>query len=111
MLKHGGITHTPLFGLIFLVPAFLYLNEKKHKMSMYFFVMSFGILFHLLLDFILGGGAQEGIMLFWPLSIQGFKLGLLPKLNLADIPAALDAVILIAWLYHEEVKHRIKDFI
>jgi len=68
-------------------------------------------LFHLFLDWFLGGGAGEGVLLFWPFATTQFKLHLMFKLNIGDIPAALDAVILLGWLWHEEVKHKIKDFI
>ena len=30
-LQHGGIFHTPIFGLIFLIPGFILWNKKKHK--------------------------------------------------------------------------------
>ena len=111
LFEHGGITHTPFFGLLFLVPAFILLNKKKHKSSMYFFVLSFGVLLHILLDYVLGGGAHTGIMFFWPLSTAGYKIHLLNQLGLSNVPAALDALILLGWLYHEEGKHKIKDFI
>jgi len=111
LLAHGGITHTPLFALIFLIPAFIFLKKKKHKTAMLFFVITFGILFHLFLDYLLGGGAYEGIKWFWPFYADAFKIHLLPKIGLSNIPAALDAVILLVWLWHEEAKHKISDFI
>ena len=80
-------------------------------MAAYFFVITFGILFHLFLDYLLGGGSWEGIMWFWPLSSQAFKIHLLRYFNLINLPAGIDAVILLAWLWHEEKKHRISDFI
>lgn len=111
LLQHGGITHTPLFGLIFLIPAFILWSKKKHKTAMYFFVICFGILFHLFLDFLLGGGAWEGIMIFWPFLAESYKLHLLTNIGFGAIFPALDAIILILWLWHEEVKHKISDFI
>lgn len=111
ILTHGGITHTPFFGLIFLIPAIYLWERKKHKQAMYFFVISFGILFHIFLDYSLGGGMHGGIMVFWPISMATFKIHFLSTLGLSDIPQALDALILLAWLYHEEIKHKIKDFI
>jgi len=111
IMQHGGITHTALFGLVFLIPGFVLLKKKKHKMAMYFFVISFGVLFHIFLDYLLGGGAAEGIMWFWPLSTMAYKIHLLKEIGLSNIPAALDAVILLGWLWHEEKKHKIKDFI
>lgn len=114
LLKHGGITHTLLFGLIFLIPAFILLKKNKHKQSMYFFVITFGIIFHLFLDFFFFSGGENGVMFFWPLSETRYKLFLLTKFGTSPtnttIPAAIDALILLMWLYHEEIKHKIKDF-
>ena len=111
LMKHGGLTHTPLFGLVFLMPAFIFLRKNKHKIAMYFFVIAFGILFHIFLDYLFGGGAWEGVMWFFPFSINAYKIHLLSRLGLSNFPAAIDAVILLAWLYHEERKHKISDFI
>lgn len=111
IMKHGGITHTAIFGLIFLIPAFIFLKRGKHKIATYFFIITFGIMFHIFLDFLLGGGAQEGVMWFWPLSANAYKIHLLDQIGLPNILLALDAVILLIWLWHEEVKHKIKDFI
>ena len=110
-MRHGGIMHTPIFGLVFLVPAYYFLRKGNQKMSMYFFVITFGILFHIFLDFLLGGGGHEGIMFFWPLSVMPFKIHLLNNIGLGSVPAAIDAVILLLWLWHEEAKHKIRDFI
>jgi len=110
-IAHGTITHTPLFGLIFLIPGFLLWYHKKHKLAMYFYVVSFGVFFHIFLDYFLGGGLREGIMFLYPFSEATFKLHLLSKFNFPNIPAAIDAIILLAWLWHEEIKHKISDFI
>ncbi|MBI3413510.1 MAG: metal-dependent hydrolase [Candidatus Aenigmarchaeota archaeon] len=111
ILAHGGLTHTPFFGLVFLLPAFYLWKDKEHKKAMYFFVITFGVLFHIFLDFLLGGGMREGIMVFWPLSADTFKIHILSKLGLVDVPQGLDALILLLWLYREERRHKIKDFI
>lgn len=109
--QHGGITHTPLFALLFLPFGIYFYKRRKHKIAMYFFVIAFGILFHLFLDWFLGGGNHAGIMFLWPLSEMGFKVHLLNKLGLVSIPMALDAIILLLWLYYEEKRHKIRDFI
>ncbi len=113
LFEHGGITHTILFGLIFLIPAFFYLRKRNYKFSVYFFVIVFGILFHLFLDYFVGGGGEEGIMLFWPLTDERFKMHLLLQFGTENMSILLgmDAIILLLWLYHEEIKHKIKDFI
>ncbi len=111
ILKHGYITHTILFGLIFLIPGIILWKKEKHKTACYFFVITFGIFFHIFLDYLLGGGRFEGIMWFWPFLTNSYKIHLLSKIGLSEIPAALDAAILLGWLWHEEIKHKIKDYI
>jgi len=111
LLQHGGITHTLIFSLIFLIPGLILWKQKKHKPAVIFFVISFGIFFHIFLDWFLGGGAYEGIMWFWPASTTPFKIHLLKLIGLTDLPVALDALILLGWLWHEERKHKISDFI
>ena len=108
-IMHRGITHTPLFGLIFLIPAFIYLSRKKHKIAMYFFVTTFGVLFHLILDFMFSSDAT-GIMFLYPFSIAQFGLNIVQEYN-PILLAGVDAIILLLWLWHEEVKHKISDFI
>lgn len=111
LLMHGGITHTPFFGLLFLIPfAFLWLM-KKHKMAVLFLVISFGLLFHVFLDYLIGGGDINGIMMLYPLSTETFKVFLLVDDRIFPAIPAIDAVILILWLFHEERKHKIWDFI
>lgn len=108
-IAHGTITHTPLFGLIFLIPAFILWHQKKHKAAMYFFVICFGILFHIFLDYLFKSDAY-GIMFFYPFSTNMFGLNLLSGLT-SNALAGIDAIILLAWLWHEEIKHKISDFI
>lgn len=111
LFQHGGVTHTPFFALLFAIPGIFLWQAKKHRIALYFFAIAFGISTHLLLDGIIGGGRYEGIMLFFPFSTVGFKLHLLNYIHVKDIPVALDAVLLLGWLWHEEKKHKIKDFI
>lgn len=111
LLQHGGVTHTAVFGLVFLIPGFVFWKKGKHKMAVYFFVICFGVLFHVFLDYLLGGGGHGGIMWFWPISSNAFKIHLLNYFNLSGLPAGIDALILLGWLWHEEVKHKISDFI
>ena len=111
LLEHGMITHTPFFALLFLIPAIILWKLKKHKQSIYFYMAFFGITFHLLLDFILGGGSHYGMMLLFPFSMEQWKIHLFNQFDIQSLPQALDAIILIAWLWHEEKKHKIKDFI
>jgi membrane-bound metal-dependent hydrolase YbcI (DUF457 family) len=110
LLEHGGITHTPFFGMIFLVPAAIFWMANKHRLSTIFVAISFGIIFHFFLDFLIGGGAEAGVAALWPFSDQTFKVFLAAGYNF-PISAGLDAIILLAWLFHEYKRHKIKDFI
>lgn len=108
-LGHRTITHTPLFGLIFLIPALILWGQKKHKAAMYFFVISFGILLHILLDYTFSTD-NGGIMLLYPFSNAQYAVNLL-KGATTNFFAGIDAIILLLWLWHEEIKHKISDFI
>ncbi|MBI2134685.1 metal-dependent hydrolase [Candidatus Woesearchaeota archaeon] len=109
-IVHRTITHTPLFGLIFLIPAFILWSYKKHKIALYFFVTTFGILLHLFLDYTFVVDAAGGIMFFYPFSTAVYGLNLLQNVSV-NMFAAMDAAILLLWLWHEEMKHKISDFI
>ena len=109
--QHGGITHTPFFAGLFLLPGLYLWRAKRKKQACYFFVIVFGIMLHIFLDFLLGGGAYEGIMWLFPFSTQTWKIHILSFSGIEDIPLALDAVILVLWLWHEEARHKISDFI
>ncbi|MBI3026974.1 metal-dependent hydrolase [Candidatus Woesearchaeota archaeon] len=87
-IMHRTITHTPLFGFIFLMPAFVFLYYKKHKIAVYFFVTTFGVLFHILLDFLFTGDGS-GIMFFYPLSTTMLDLNLLSSFATPDIAAGV----------------------
>jgi hypothetical protein len=59
----------------------------------------------------MGGAMNESIMGLFPFSMQTFSLNILPQMSFPNFSAGIDAIILLAWLWHEEVKHKIKDFI
>ncbi len=109
--QHGNITHTPFFASFFLIPALFLLYKDKKKEATYFFVMVFGILLHIFLDYLVGGGAYEGIMWLFPFSTEAWKIHLLRGIGFSNVPMALDAMILLLWLWHEEAMHKISDFI
>lgn len=109
-LVHRTITHTPLFALIFLIPGFILWRKKKHTMAMYFFVTSFAVFLHIFLDYFFASDAGGGIMFFYPFSTAEYALNLL-KGTSATLFAGIDAIILLLWLWHEEIKHKISDYI
>lgn len=104
---HRGFTHTVFFPLIFLGIASMFYKLKKHKLSTVFSVISIGITIHILLDMLLSGGVTP----FFPFWGFTFEWGLFANTQLPAFWAGLDAIILLAWLYHEERKHKITDFI
>jgi len=114
---HRTFSHTLFVPLAFLILGFAAKKLKsrelgKHhlKLSTIFFVMSFAVFTHLLLDFLIAGT----IMPLYPLT--NFQTGLnlinfLPAHFQNTILPALDALILILWFIHIEVKHKISSFI
>ncbi|HII65689.1 TPA: metal-dependent hydrolase [Candidatus Woesearchaeota archaeon] len=111
---HRTFTHTPFFGLLFLVPACILWGMNKKKLAMYFFVTAFGIFMHLLLDFTLSPDLAGGVLLFYPLSYADYGIGILGSLTTLQtmqLYAAMDAIILMLWLWHEEWKHKIRDYL
>jgi len=109
ILAHRALTHTPLFGLLFLIPGLFFWWRKQHKIGMIFFVISFGIFLHIFLDVMTSDGTS-GSMLFWPFSAVEYGLTVVTKKNASTIYASLDAIFLLGWLTREELKHKIKDF-
>ena len=110
-IVHGSFTHTPWFALLFFIPAMVFFKRNDKKKATIYFVLSFGIIFHVFLDWFLGGGMHEGVMWLFPFSYQAFKLHLFHQLGYGSIFHAVDAIILLLWLWHEEIKHKISDFI
>lgn len=112
---HRTFTHTLFFPAVFAIAGIFTigihskkLNKHRLKLSTIFFVVSIGIFSHLLLDFSLSGV----IMPFYPLSTMALGLNLVQLTPWPDtVLPALDAILLIGWLIHEEIKHKISDFI
>ena len=109
-IVHGSITHTPWFALLFFIPGLIFLHKGNKKNAVIYFVIGFGVLLHIFLDWFLGGGMREGVMWLFPFSMQAFKLHILGEIG-DNVAAGIDAVLLLGWLWHEEVRHKIRDFI
>jgi len=115
---HRMYSHNIWFPLLFLsISIFLYSINKK-KISLYFIMMSFGFLTHIILD-----GALSGyICPFYPLSTYTFGLDIIPRLLVIFFPqfsqqdlsllvfSSMDAVLLFFWLLHEQLTHKIRDY-
>lgn len=112
LLQHGGALHTPIMALPFLLIGWHFWRKEKHKVATIFFALTFGILFHILLDYAIRGAGSRGLMFFWPFSTATYSLYLLPNPGGNNVSLAmLDGVILLLWLWHEEWKHKISDYI
>ena len=112
---HRTYTHAVFFSLIFLILYFLtsnvklkFLNKYKLKLNYIFLAITFGTAMHLALDGFLSGGLRP----FYPFSNYIFNLNLIPMDKFGEtFFQGLDAILLVLWLLHEEVKHKISDFI
>lgn len=109
---HRAFTHTLFLPLLFLILFFLTKNIKlkkpKLKLNYIFLAIAFGTFIHLILDSLLSGYISP----FYPLSTYQISLNLIPlnKFQGTLFPG-LDAILLVLWLYHEEKKHKISDYI
>jgi membrane-bound metal-dependent hydrolase YbcI (DUF457 family) len=116
---HRTFLHSLFIPVIFLLLGMVFFALRKNisefgrhklKISIIFFVIAFGNLFHLLLDWLF----QSKIMPFYPISsyASGLDLfGYLP-LKLGEIVTpCLDGLLIIIWLIYIEWKHKISDFI
>lgn len=114
---HRTFSHNLFVVLIFLVLGILSLGFRNRelgrhhlKISNIFFVISFGIFMHILLDALISGV----IMPFYPISKYIISINLLQFIPGAwrdSFLPSLDAALLVLWLLYMEIKHRVSDFI
>src|SRR3989344_1050572 len=102
--SHRIFFHNIWIPLAFLAAAFIFFTINRKRIFKVSLMLSIGMFFHLMLDGFLNGE----IFPFYPLSGYMFGLNLIPYIP--DFFAGLDAVMLILWLYHEELTHKISDF-
>ncbi|MBI2108121.1 metal-dependent hydrolase [Candidatus Woesearchaeota archaeon] len=103
---HRTFTHTVFFAILFLIPSLLFYSTNK-KISMLFAIISFGVGFHVFLDFLLSGTIAP----LYPFSSIQVGLNIFGRTGLQYFAEGIEAVVLLAWLWHEEMRHRISDFI
>ncbi len=103
---HRMFTHTFLFIGVFLL-ASLVCFDISRKASELLGIITFGAAFHVFLDWLLVGGVAP----FYPFSGASYGLDLIGRLHLPLAVEGLEAIVLLLWLWHEEKKHRISDFI
>ena len=103
----------PMFFLILAVPFWKFKNkelgERHLKLRNIFLIIAFGAFVHLLLDLIVAGTITP----FFPFSNLSVGLNLIslaPEAWKETILASLDAALLVLWLIHLEVRHKISSF-
>ncbi|MFC1800671.1 metal-dependent hydrolase [Nanoarchaeota archaeon] len=99
---HGGLTHSILIPVLLLGIGYFLQTSKNIKWSKILYVISFGWFFHLILDCVFGGYKYY----LWPLPAINFC----PQFAFSHYMIEIDAIILILWLLHEELHHKIKDY-
>lgn len=111
----GG--HRVLFHNIWIPLSFLgffalfYYGGKKESQKTFgkiFLMLFLGTSMHLILDAVLTGE----VMPFFPLDTTSVDLNLIQYLPIPHLTTlvSLDAVLLIYWLWHEEMHQKIKDY-
>ena len=103
---HRVFTHTFLFILIFLFISLIYFDLNR-KVSILFGIITFGVAFHIFLDWLLVGSITP----FYPFSYTAYGLNLIGRIHLPLAVEGLEAIVLLWWLWHEEKTHKISDFV
>ncbi len=105
VLIHGTFTHSLILVLVlFAVGIFLH-SQKNYLWSRIFNVVGVGVLFHIGLDCLYGGGLEK--FFFWPFML---KLNVCNLWNLYPYGNEIDAILLVLWLVHEEIHQKVKDW-
>jgi len=115
---HRLYTHNIWIPILFLAFSMYFHSINKKKISLYFTMMSFGCLIHIILDGTLGGFIRP----FYPFSTYEFGLNLIPlivgkfipslehKDFLTLISSSMDAVLLYFWLIYLQFTGKIRDY-
>lgn len=107
MIFHRLITHSLLIPALLLIMAMTAHYTKRLETYKILLMLTIGITIHLILDFLLIGS----IMPLYPFSTKEIGLNLTTGNTAGVLMLALDTIILLAWLIHEQLKHRIIDYI
>jgi len=115
---HRIYSHNIWIPILFLAFAAYFNSIKKKKVSIYFIMIAFGFVIHIVLDGILGGFITP----FYPFSDYKFGLNLVPFFLMTYFPAlfqerfitllfsAMDATLLFFWLIYLQLTKKIKDY-
>jgi len=103
---HRIFTHTFIFIGIFSALSLVFYDLNRN-LSKIFAIITFGVAFHIFLDWLLVGAVAP----FYPFSDSAYGLDLVRKTGLPLAAEGMEAIVLLAWLWHEEKTHKISDFI
>lgn len=103
---HRTLTHSIWFPIAFLSLSLLFYFIKKKELYKIFLMFFIGFLLHIILDFYIFGT----VSLLFPLSGKLYGMNIFPIEKMYLFYSAVDAVLLLLWLTHEELEHKISDF-
>lgn len=108
---HRLFTHTFVPSLIlFSIGLFAYKKSKKRHYWKIFTMVGTGLFIHVFLDMFMGDVLP--IYPLFPFISTPVMLGILPKtVDVSVTLASIDAILLILWLIHEEIEHKISNFL
>lgn len=113
---HRVYTHTLIIPIIILAAGLIIWKSKRlninlgSRMSLgpVVLVIAFGYFIHIILDFLIIGAVYP----LYPLSSLSAGLNLVSYSGIGGgFMAGLDAILLVLWLVHEEIRHKISDYI
>lgn len=101
---HGLFTHSIFFALLFAAIGAIFHYRTKMKWAKIFYVIAMGWVLHVILDCLF----NAYLTFLWPFSIN--TTAFCPKGILQNYSSSIDAIILVLWLLHEEIHHKIKCY-
>ncbi len=102
---HGAFSHSVIFIGIFVLMGVVRHYQDDEKWAKIFYVIAAGWFIHILLD--CAFNSYETFL--WPFEFNTQAL-CPPRLD-SMFRTGIDAILLVAWIVHEEVHNRIKDYI
>jgi hypothetical protein len=107
ILAHGGFFHSIGFVLLLGILSFIIYKQDK-ECGGYFLILTIGVLVHILIDLILGGGGYSFSILY-PFTNEQFRIHLLEPWKENDIYGILDAFLIFILSLWMIWKIKIKD--
>jgi membrane-bound metal-dependent hydrolase YbcI (DUF457 family) len=103
---HRTITHSIWFPIAFFLLFLIFYFFKKKDLYKIFLMFFIGFSLHIILDFSISGT----VSLFFPMKGNLYGMNIFPIEKMYLFYSAVDAILLLLWLTHEELEHKISDF-